>query len=157
MSNVLGPMIEDSLPPSISPLVNIPVEIGNWLEGKIDMPPEQVQGVLQDINDKLTWAQAYIQISQLVRLAPMFNSLKIVQESLFKPTAIRALTTKELIALHKRLSKDIDSVLTNVRKFTGQNEERLARLGKSKGDFLDMLRSIDPTILEKVMAGLRGM
>ena len=87
----------------------------------------------------------------------MFNALGTIQKLLSNEAALRGLTTKELTALHKRFSKDIVLVLDNVRKFTHMNEEKLAKLGKSKKEFVGLLRNIDPNVLQRVLEAFRGV
>ena len=140
----------------LSPMAQMPVEVSNWLAGVVELPPDQVQNVLQDINFKMIYMQAYTHVLQMCRLAPMFNTVKWVQDKLGNKAALETMTTKELVSLHKRLTDDIDKVLASTRKFLSQNDEILQRAGKSKKEFIDILRNIDPAILQRVSDAFRG-
>lgn len=132
-------------------------EIALWLSGEIQNPPEGIREGLKDANEKITWVLVWNVVRQLARISRHGRIIDEIEERLTKKDALEDYTTKELLYVHKQLTRSEDDVLNFARKFISQNQDVLDRLETPTDNLKEILRNLDPEMIDVLVDLLKGV
>lgn len=123
---VLADTIEHSLKSEVSELtIEQRDEFYDWLCGRKENMPAFVEGLVNNLAYKINTSMGFLCAMSVSRLYKLSQFMNQAEDVLFDPTAVHAMTTKELTEIYKTASVTIMQTMEFIRRYLAQNQEAI--------------------------------